>query len=52
MPNDLWNITETIDDDGDSDPLIDIVLQRTVTAADWDRFLFYSQRVRSFITDR
>ncbi|KAJ6533432.1 hypothetical protein DFH09DRAFT_1370055 [Mycena vulgaris] len=59
MPNDLWNISGTrIDgeeEEGDDfdDPMIDlhISLRRAVTLSDWDRFLFYSSRVKSFSDD-
>ncbi|KAJ7918809.1 hypothetical protein B0H13DRAFT_2321119 [Mycena leptocephala] len=49
MPSDLWCITETKPFD-DEPTIIDlkIVLLRPVTFAHWERFLFYSHRVKSF----
>ncbi|KAJ6548483.1 hypothetical protein B0H19DRAFT_1265311 [Mycena capillaripes] len=53
MPNDLWDITETRHEEDDSEEeeeniFLKIVSRRATTTADWDRFVFYSRRVRSF----
>ncbi|KAJ7830514.1 hypothetical protein B0H14DRAFT_1196736 [Mycena olivaceomarginata] len=55
MPSDVWNIDipETRDDEDDV-ILIDVKidLRRPITLADWERFLFYSHRVKSFGVDQ
>ncbi|KAJ7809819.1 hypothetical protein B0H13DRAFT_2149651, partial [Mycena leptocephala] len=51
MPNDLWDITETFygeDEDEEETMGVKVVSRRAATSADWDRFIFYSRRVRSF----
>ncbi|KAF7356909.1 hypothetical protein MVEN_01026700 [Mycena venus] len=49
MPEDLWEITETRPYD-DEPTIIELTisLRRPITFADWERFLFYSRRVKSF----
>ncbi|KAJ7113119.1 hypothetical protein C8R44DRAFT_984926 [Mycena epipterygia] len=51
MPSDLWEITETQISDEDGEPILmelKITLRRPVIFVDWQRFLFYSHRVKSF----
>ncbi|KAF7356915.1 hypothetical protein MVEN_01027400 [Mycena venus] len=49
MPDQLWKIEETRPDDYEPDFIVlDIVLLRPITPADWERFFFYSHRVKSF----
>ncbi|KAJ7113149.1 hypothetical protein C8R44DRAFT_930748, partial [Mycena epipterygia] len=53
-PNDIWDITETPIKDADGTPELPdlkIILRRPITMADWERFLFYSHRVKSFNVD-
>ncbi|KAJ7113132.1 hypothetical protein C8R44DRAFT_984931 [Mycena epipterygia] len=54
MPNDIWDITEARIKDPDGTPVLmdlKIILRRPITVADWNRFLFYSHRVKSFDVD-
>ncbi|KAJ7614977.1 hypothetical protein FB45DRAFT_1064588 [Roridomyces roridus] len=49
IPEDLWDIIETIDIHNEYEPgSLEIICKRAATADDWTRFLFYSRRVRSF----
>ncbi|KAJ7136228.1 hypothetical protein C8R46DRAFT_614441 [Mycena filopes] len=63
MPDDLWMIEEvereddedSESDDEDSDKFkgptgLEISLNRPVTHSDWNRFLFYARRVKTFTT--
>ncbi|KAJ6533444.1 hypothetical protein DFH09DRAFT_1284445 [Mycena vulgaris] len=56
MPLDLWHITETqAYEDDENSPLsmnLKIALRRPIGVADWDRFLFYSHRAKSFSVDQ
>ncbi|KAJ7503286.1 hypothetical protein B0H11DRAFT_1984854 [Mycena galericulata] len=58
MPDDLWDLTTTLDieemsDDSDTQiletPTITVDLRRPIVAADWERPLFYLHRVKSLV---
>ncbi|KAJ7353568.1 hypothetical protein DFH08DRAFT_934427 [Mycena albidolilacea] len=54
MPSDVWDITETRYEDEDDDVPGDVKidLRRPITLVDWERFRFYSHRVKSFHPDQ
>ncbi|KAJ7673995.1 hypothetical protein DFH06DRAFT_1319107 [Mycena polygramma] len=48
MPDDLWDIKKTLDEDEPCVRTLDIRLRRSIAPSDWERPLRYMPRVRSF----